>query len=557
MPIPFILTGLGVVAGVLGAGGHLSAKETNEKAQRVMRNAQELYECAKESLEEAQNRTEKTLLRLGYAKKDILNSSMQQFLNSYDKIKQIQVEESVGYNEIANFSINQQDAVQLREMTDIYSSSIQSGATGAAAGAIIALAANGSLSIVTGGLATAGSALLAGEITAAAGIAGSALSFGAAMTPLAAIAAPVLLFTGLSASMKADENLEKANVMYAEAEKASEEMQVSETLCNAISDRSDMFYGLLMELNSKFAECSAILTGVVQKKEGRIFKKKLTSHDFTEDELKLIAVTRALAGAVKAVIDTPILSKNGSISKKSHSIYQQTVKKLPDFDTAFDEIKSMKYIGKPVKARPSKSSFKGNQTAASLTGASILQGARNIFAAAAGVVTATLFSGMLSGIITNENSKFLFLKALTANKIALWLLLCTSVIMLIGHVKESWIENLCKVGAGIGLSVLFVQYCRIVENKNHYVILSMVFLILFSGLNSFFDNKKGKWQFAEFFSLEAMCLAMYPVVFLFYTFFCDFLGFSKGICLLLSSVFMCYACIGEMTGTLTHSEGYE
>lgn len=211
MPIPFILTGLGVVAGVLGAGGHLSAKETNEKAQRVMRNAQELYECAKESLEEAQNRTEKTLLKLGYAKKDILNSSMQQFLNSYDKIKQIQVEESVGYNEIANFSINQQDAVQLREMTDIYSSSIQSGATGAAAGAIIALAANGSLSIVTGGLATAGSALLAGEITAAAGIAGSALSFGAAMTPLAAIAAPVLLFTGLSASMKADENLEKAN----------------------------------------------------------------------------------------------------------------------------------------------------------------------------------------------------------------------------------------------------------------------------------------------------------------------------------------------------------
>ena len=114
--------------------------------------------------------------------------------------------------------------------------SIKSSATGAAAGAVVALAASGSLSVVTGGLATAGTALMAGEVSAAAGIAGSALSFGVAMTPLAAIAAPVILFTGISASMKADENLEKANTMYAQAEAASEKMKVSEMLCGAITD---------------------------------------------------------------------------------------------------------------------------------------------------------------------------------------------------------------------------------------------------------------------------------------------------------------------------------
>ena len=43
---------------------------------------------------------------------------------------------------------------------------------------------------------------------------------GLAMTPLAAIAAPVVLFTGISSSFKADENLEKAKTMYAEAEAA-------------------------------------------------------------------------------------------------------------------------------------------------------------------------------------------------------------------------------------------------------------------------------------------------------------------------------------------------
>lgn len=265
MPIPFLLAGLGVAAGVIGAGGHLSAKETNERAQRISENAQELYQSAKHSLEKAQNNTEKALLKLGYQKKNVLDSSMKQFLNSYDKIKHIQVTESAGLNEIANFSIDQQGAIQLREMTNIYSSSIKSGA----AGAVVALAASGSLTVVTGGLATAGSALLAGNVTAAASIARSALSFGVAMTPLATIVAPVVLFTGISASMKADENLEKANAMYAEAELASEKMKMSETLCNAISDRSEMFNNLLEELNGMFAECSGLLAGVVRKKEGR------------------------------------------------------------------------------------------------------------------------------------------------------------------------------------------------------------------------------------------------------------------------------------------------
>ena len=61
MPIPFLLAGLGVAAGVIGAGGHLSAKETNERAQRISENAQELYNSAKQSLEEAQKQTENHL----------------------------------------------------------------------------------------------------------------------------------------------------------------------------------------------------------------------------------------------------------------------------------------------------------------------------------------------------------------------------------------------------------------------------------------------------------------------------------------------------------------
>ena len=52
---------------------------------------------------------------------------------------------------------------------------------------------------------------------------------------------------------------------------------------------------------------------------------------FNEDELKMIAVARALAGAVKAVIDTPILTTEGSISSESLNVCNNVGKLLPDF----------------------------------------------------------------------------------------------------------------------------------------------------------------------------------------------------------------------------------
>ena len=527
MPIPLLLAGLGVAAGVIGAGGHLSAKETNERAQRVSENAQELYNNAKHSLEEAQNKTEKVLVKLGYAKKNVLDSSMNQFLATYDK--------------------DQQGAIQLREMTNIYASSFASGATGVAAGTAVALAASGALPIVTGELALAGSALAAGEIGMAAGFAGSALSVGAAMTPLAAVA-PVILFTGISASMKADENLEKANAMYAEAEAASEKMKISETLCVAISERSEMFDELLGDLDKLFAECSGLLTGVVRKKEGKVFKKKLTSKDFTEEDLKLIAVTRALAGAVKSVIDTPILSKDGTVSHEAEEVYDQIVEKIPDFNQEVQEVKAIKYDAQPVavKVKKTSKSKKGNSSNRTV----VMNGARSVFAVVLGIILANLFAESIAFSVTNEVNKFLFLDSFTANKIALWLLLCSSVTMLVGKFKGTKIEKLCSLGSGVSLFVLYVQYCRTVEQMSHYIIFSIVFFVVLSIGYSFFEGKKDKWQCGLFLSAELLVMALWPLGFSVYLFFSKIIGFSENMCLVVTSLLMGLISVFGMIGMM-------
>ena len=332
MPVPAILAGLAAAgAAALGVGAQMSAKEKNELAQKIADESKKLYDNSKLSLEKAQGTAETSLLNLGNLKKQVLETSVKQFLTAYERIKNIELSESVGFDEIKNFTFEKQDVLQLREMSNIYQTALSSGTAGAATGAIIALAASGYLPFVTNTLSIAGAALSAGEIGMAASLAGSALFWGAAMTPLTAIAAPAVLFSGISTNLKADENLEKAQAMCAEAESTSEKMKTAEILCNAIADRADMLDDLLLELNKLFSCCTDNLDKVTTEKLNAIGSESVDATTFNEDELKMIAVARSLAGAVKAVIDTPILTTEGSISSESLNVCNKVGKLLPDF----------------------------------------------------------------------------------------------------------------------------------------------------------------------------------------------------------------------------------
>lgn len=317
MPLPFLIAG---GAALLGAGAHMMAKETNEEAEKVSREAQRIYKDAKSSLESAKSNTEEALLAFGYAKMNVLETSLDQFIQAFERIREskINIDE-----EDYKFMIDKEDVLKLRQMSDIYSSTISSSATGAAAGALIGLAASGSLSIVTGGMSIAGMSLLTGDIVGAATIAGSSLSLGLSFTPLATIVAPVVLFTGISANAKADENLEKAKASLAEAKKAVEQMKISETMCNAITKRSDMFRNLLLELNKVFSVLVKDFDEMTEKKFQDLEGRKIDYEDLTQEENNLTKVTCSFVTAIKSVINVPLLKKEGTLTSESQEVYDE------------------------------------------------------------------------------------------------------------------------------------------------------------------------------------------------------------------------------------------
>lgn len=339
MPIPLFI--LGAVATAVGAASTADAKKTNEMAEETVRNAKRKYDQRKSELEQITKNTEDSLIKLGNSKKNVLEHSMKEFLASYEKIKNINFKETTGIEELSKLSITPEQVLEIKKMSDLYSNAIQSGVAGAATGATLALAASGALPFIASDLALAGASLIAGDLGFASFLAGSALSFGASMTPLAAIAAPIVLFTGLSASVKADENYEKASVMEAESRLACEKMMLSISKCRAIIGKSELFYDLLEELNNMFSACVTLFSRTISEKEKKY--SNINKSVFSKEELYLIAVTRSLAGAVKAVIDVPMLNEDGSIRNGFDEFYTEMTSNSIMYHKQVDTIELSNY----------------------------------------------------------------------------------------------------------------------------------------------------------------------------------------------------------------------
>ena len=89
MPFPFIIGAGAIVAGVLGLANHASAKEKNEKAQRICNNAKYNFDEAQKNAEKKFADVNKVLGDLGQEKLEITHDSVSKFKYSFNKIKHV------------------------------------------------------------------------------------------------------------------------------------------------------------------------------------------------------------------------------------------------------------------------------------------------------------------------------------------------------------------------------------------------------------------------------------------------------------------------------------
>lgn len=323
MPIPFILGGLALAAGAYGAKKGIDAKGDYDTAKKYNRWAQELYDEAKQKLDDKREDTNNSLEQLGKLKVSIYDGSLMDFVNTFQKIKNIDFENNVNQGILKN--IDKQTILDIKktvlEMQEVLGGGITALGSGALAG-FGALGGVGMLASASTGTAIASLSGAAATNATLAWLGGGALSaggFGMAggMAVLGGIVAgPVLAVGGMMLASKAEDARDTAYGNYDKAKVAAEQMDSAGVVLDGIQKRTDEFEYILKLLNKTFEEYLNILKFIVD--------NKTNYQEYQDNEKQIVLITFSIAQTIKNICDAPIIDKDGKVTQKSQEVLKST-----------------------------------------------------------------------------------------------------------------------------------------------------------------------------------------------------------------------------------------
>ena len=309
MPFPALLVwGAAAVAGAVGVGKTVKAVKTNNKANDYNEEAEEIIEKASKKAEKARTSSNEAIQTLGQTKIDALNFVIKPFISEFAKVKDVKFTSSKGLNELNKIALDENDIKEIETLSSV-ASSIASGAiAGGTLGAITAFGAyNGAMLL---GAASTGTAI--GTLSGAAAILGGL------------VAAPALLVLGCVMGSKADKKLDQALENLAQAEEFKEQMKVLRSACKGIKERANLFTDLLNNLKHIM---QTRLTPILEIMANNNYKYA----NFSEEEKEFLMCCCSIIKTIKTILDTPILTEDGNLSKESLSVAMDVRKQIESF----------------------------------------------------------------------------------------------------------------------------------------------------------------------------------------------------------------------------------
>ena len=303
MPFPALLVwGAAAVAGAVGVGKTVKAVKTNNKANDYNEEAEEIIEKASKKAEKARTSSNEAIQTLGQTKIDALNFVIKPFISEFAKVKDVKFTSSKA---IAGGTLGAITAF------GAYNGAMLLGAasTGTAIGTLSGAAAtNATLAWLGGGSLAAGGF----------GVTGGACVLGGL------VAAPALLVLGCVIGSKADKKLDQALENLAQAEEFKEQMKVLRSACKGIKERANLFTDLLNNLKHIM---QTRLTPILEIMANNNYKYA----NFSEEEKEFLMCCCSIIKTIKTILDTPILTEDGNLSKESKSVAMDVRKQIESF----------------------------------------------------------------------------------------------------------------------------------------------------------------------------------------------------------------------------------
>lgn len=330
MPLPFIVAGtlaakvvIGVAAttGAVGAATGVKGAIDSKEANKIQGNAQTLLSRAKEDLELTKNKTSQRIIRLGKTKLKASSNEINDFVNVFSKIRNVDLKDSIGLEELKKLNIKEGT---LQDMKDTAIGAIDilgGGIAGVGAGVLLGWGTYGGVMAL--GTASTGAAIgglygIAASNATLAWLGGGAIAAGGGGMALGSvvlggiIAGPALLVAGGIFGAKSKEKLNNAYSNLAEAEKIKEELITARIELEFIGKKAEQIDRVLKKLVKQFRYTIERLKELTE--------KEIDWKKYSNQERELVSIAVIYAQIVKGIIDIPLLAEDGLLTFEANAM---------------------------------------------------------------------------------------------------------------------------------------------------------------------------------------------------------------------------------------------
>lgn len=314
----------GVLSGTAGVGTTIKAVFDKNSANQIRKDANTRLKSAKEKLDEKRNACKESLDHLAEEKIFILETCIRKFVEIFSQIKNIDFQASDNLSDQEKLHQVQDELKELTSMINLAEGLSAGLSGGGLVGALTAFGAYGAaqtfaaastgtaISALSGAAATNATLAFFGGGSLAAGGMGIA---GGTMVLGGLVAGPALLAAGFVMGHQAEKDLEKAKTDKAEAEEQIAQFEAAAKECELIRRRAVSCYKLLVQLDAKFLPLIDSMDRICR-------QVGIDYSQYCVEDKKIVASCTGLAGAIKAVIDTPLLNEDGTLTLKSQAVLE-------------------------------------------------------------------------------------------------------------------------------------------------------------------------------------------------------------------------------------------
>lgn len=335
MPLPIIIPIVGsALAALFGAKKGFDAYDTNQEADRTNSAAQETFDSAKRSLKEARDMAQEVLSSLGRLKLETWRDQMGQFVEVFQKIRNVELEG--GVDGLANGKLSMKDGelAKMKELSGYALEALSGGAQAIGAGALVGVASYGgammfasastgtAIATLSGAAATNATLAFFGGGSLAAGGAGMA---GGAMVLGGLVAGPALAVFGFVMSAAADKKLAQARVNLSNAKQAAAELDASRASINGVTDMARSFSKTINRLYLSFDKVLDSLEAVIDAR-GTDYQR------YSKAQRETVYQAVQFAHAMKKLLETPLLDKEGAPRTAALNEALRGTQNLPGFE---------------------------------------------------------------------------------------------------------------------------------------------------------------------------------------------------------------------------------